>query len=120
MMGCFDQFLIGMLAALLYHQGRNRLKQRAGLLLPMALVVVLLNSVLQARYASYFLPQPKQLFRISWSTQEAVGWACLITTYQPGSLRWPGWLERLLRRGGEISLALYLLHSDLHRQRHRR
>jgi peptidoglycan/LPS O-acetylase OafA/YrhL len=111
LVGRFDQFLIGMLAAVLYTPRREWIKARTGVLLPLALLAVLFNSMLQARYASYFLPQPKQLFWISWSTQEALGWACLITTYQASSFRWPDWLERLLRRGGEISYSFYLLHG---------
>lgn len=111
LVGRFDQFLIGMLAALLYQRHREWLGRHGHLLLGIAVCLVVLNSGLQARYASYFLPQPKQLFWVTWSMQEAAGWAFFIIAWTSANLRLPAWLERLLQRGGEISFSFYLLHG---------
>lgn len=109
-LGRFDQFLVGMLAAQLVTAHRDW-ALRHGALLWAGAFLVPLNSFLQARYASYFLDDPHQAFWITWSTQEAIGWALLIVAYQVAGPRWPAWLERLLRRGGEISFSFYLLHG---------
>ena len=111
LVGRFDQFLIGMLAAQLFTKHAGWLARHGGKLLWVAVVVVPLNSAIQAHYASYFLPVAKKAFWITWSLQEAVGWALLIVAYQSAAPRWPGWLERGLLRGGEISFSFYMLHG---------
>lgn len=63
------------------------------------------------RRASFFLPQPRQLFWLFWPTLEALGWASVICTY----VNWRGvmWakLGGALERAGEISYSLYLWHG---------
>jgi peptidoglycan/LPS O-acetylase OafA/YrhL len=111
LVGRFDQFLIGMLAALLYQRHRERLTRIGLPLLAAALLMVFVDSALQAKYASYFLTVPKQRFWIFWSMLEASGWALLITAWQAAPLRVPARLDKLLCRGGEISFSFYLLHG---------
>jgi peptidoglycan/LPS O-acetylase OafA/YrhL len=111
LVGRFDQFLIGMLAAQLFTKHAGWLARHGGKLLWVAVVVVPLNSAIQAHFASFFLPVAKKAFWITWSLQEAVGWALLIVAYQSAAPRWPGWLERGLLRGGEISFSFYMLHG---------
>lgn len=111
LVGRFDQFLIGMLAAVLFVRHRARLARFGLPLLGVAAVAVVLNSALQARYASYFLPAPKQAFWVVWSMFEASGWALLIAAWQLAPVRVPARLDRLLCRGGEISFSFYLLHG---------
>jgi peptidoglycan/LPS O-acetylase OafA/YrhL len=110
LLGRLDQFLIGMLAAQLAAARwaapvlRGWWVAGAG-----ALLFVLLE--LQARRASYFLPQPRQLFWLFWPTVEAAAWAAVVATYA----YWRGSLQRtvaaVLERAGEISFSLYLWHG---------
>jgi peptidoglycan/LPS O-acetylase OafA/YrhL len=111
LVGRFDQFIIGMLAAMLYSRHKEVLKKYGVLLLPLAMVVVVINSALQARYASFFLVQPKQVFWIFWSMLEACGWALFITAWVSSMFTLPKWLDRFMRRGGEISFSFYLMHT---------
>jgi peptidoglycan/LPS O-acetylase OafA/YrhL len=111
LLGRFDQFLIGMLAAVLYVRHKDKVSRMGLPLLLGAVVIVYLNSAVQAKYASYFLPAPKQVFWIFWSMLEAAGWALLIVAWQVAPVRLPRWLDRLLCRGGEISFSFYLLHG---------
>jgi peptidoglycan/LPS O-acetylase OafA/YrhL len=110
LIGRFDQFVVGMLAAQLYQEYGGWVARHRGLMWVSALAVPL-NSAIQSHFASYFLPDPNQPFWITWSLQESIGWALLIVAYQAGAPRWPQWVERKLRRGGEISFSFYLLHG---------
>jgi len=110
--GRFDQFLIGMLAAMLFDRHSIALKRRVWPL-PAAVVLVYANSVAQAHYAP-FNPALKSVYWIFWSMQESGGWACLIVGWlaYPKQLL-PVWLERVLTHGGKISFSFYLLHMAL-------
>jgi peptidoglycan/LPS O-acetylase OafA/YrhL len=111
LVGRFDQFLIGMLAACVYARYRATLQRFGGMWLLAATLLVLLNSMVQGRYASLFLPEPKQAFWITWSMQESAAWAMFIMAWLAADLRKPQWLSRLLQQGGEISFSFYLLHA---------
>ena len=111
LVGRFDQFLMGMLAALLYIRHKEALSRRGTTLLLIGVVVVFINAAVQARYASFFLVQPKQVFWIFWSMLEAGGWALFITSWISAKFELPNWLDRLMRRGGEISFSFYLMHA---------
>jgi peptidoglycan/LPS O-acetylase OafA/YrhL len=87
------------------------LKKYGVLLLSVAVVVVVINSALQARYASFFFPQPKQVFWIFWSMLEACGWALFITAWASSMFVIPKWLDRFMLRGGELSFSFYLMHA---------
>lgn len=112
--GRFDQFLIGMLAAMVYHQERVRLRLHAlapWLLLAAAALVVCEMAALH-RYAP-FGAAPKSAFWIFWSMAESAGWAAFILAWVSFEPRLPGPLDRLLRHGGKVSFSFYLLHMAL-------
>lgn len=108
--GRFDQFLIGMLAALLYQRHRALLHRLAPWLLPLAAIGVFMNSALQAHFASFADPIPKSPFWIGWSMLESGGWAFFIMAWVAFDKALPAWLERTLCHGGKISFSFYLLH----------
>jgi peptidoglycan/LPS O-acetylase OafA/YrhL len=107
--GRFDQFLIGMIAAMLYQQQRAALHRHAAWLLPLALLAAVCNSALQARFAS-FGAQPHSAYWIIWSTLESGAWAGVILAWVSFGKALPAWLERPLNHGGKISFSFYLLH----------
>ena len=99
------------LAAMLYSRFKDILSRRGTLLLLVASIVVFVNSAVQARYASFFLPNQKQVFWIFWSMLEAGGWALFITGWVSANFALPKWLDRFMLRGGEISFSFYLMHA---------
>lgn len=107
--GRFDQFLIGMLAAMLFAQHHAVLRRHAPWLLPIAVALAVCNSALQAQVAS-FVPASRQPFWIVWSLMESTVWAGVILAWVSFSRALPGWLERTLNHGGKISFSFYLLH----------
>ena len=107
--GRFDQFLIGMLAALLYQRHQAVLQRYAPLLLPVAAVLAVCSSALQAHIAP-FVPQQHSQFWVVWSLLESSVWACVILAWVSFKPALPSWLERVLNHGGKISFSFYLLH----------
>jgi len=107
--GRFDQFLIGMLAGQLFQRHAAALRRHADWLLPLALVVVVGDSALQA-YVARFNTIAHSAFWIYWSMLESAGWALLIMAWVAWERPLPGWLERTLCHGGKISFSFYLLH----------
>ena len=109
LLGRLDQFLVGMLAAQLAANYKLRAIRGAWVFAAVAVMWALLEW--QMRRASFFLPQPRQLFWLFWPTLEALGWASVICTY----VNWRGvmWakLGGALERAGEISYSLYLWHG---------
>jgi peptidoglycan/LPS O-acetylase OafA/YrhL len=110
--GRFDQFLIGMLGAMLYHDRKPAWARHSRWLLPLALLLVVGNSALQARVAPLNV-LPRSAFWIGWSMLESAGWALFILSW----VSWPGRvrpaLQRLLNHGGKISFSFYLLHMGM-------
>ncbi len=109
--GRFDQFLIGMLAAFVYRRHHARLHRAGWWLLPLASIAVVVNGALQATYASFFSENPKQVFWITWSMQESTVWATFILAWVSTDFKKPAWLAVALRQGGQISFSFYLLHA---------
>lgn len=112
LVGRFDQFLIGMLAALLYQRHAALLKRWSGVLLALAAALVLCNTALEATLAP-FEPYTHKPFWITWSLQESLGWSCLIVAWVAFERPLPGWLERVLAHGGRVSFSFYLLHMGV-------
>ena len=110
--GRFDQFLIGMLAAMLYRDRGQWLHRHAFWLLPVAALGVIANSALQGQLAS-FGAAPKSQFWIIWSTLESAGWASFILAWMAFDKGLPAWLSRILCHGGKISFSFYLLHMAM-------
>ena len=107
--GRFDQFIIGMLAAMLYQRGAAWLERHGAWLVPLALLLAVANSAAQAHVAP-FNAQPKSLFWIGWSMQESAVWALVIVAWVGFTRTLPAWLERALCHGGQVSFSFYLLH----------
>jgi peptidoglycan/LPS O-acetylase OafA/YrhL len=110
--GRFDQFIVGMLAAMCFRRHAPLLQRHARWLLPVMAVGVFGNSAMQAHYAA-FEAVPKSPFWIVWSLIESTGWACFIMAWLAAGLRLPAWLERVLNQGGKISFSFYLLHMAM-------
>jgi len=107
--GRFDQFLIGMLAALFMARHGGALRRHADWLLPLAVLLVVGDSALQS-HVSKFNVDPHSKFWIFWSLLESSGWACLILCWLSWGRQLPAWLDQLLCHGGKISYSFYLLH----------
>jgi peptidoglycan/LPS O-acetylase OafA/YrhL len=110
--GRFDQFLIGMLAAMFYARHAGTLQRWAPLLVLAAGLLVAVDTALMHRVAS-FLNAPRSPFWIVWSMIESGGWALFILGWVAFRPRLPGGVERLMNHGGKISFSFYLLHMGL-------
>jgi peptidoglycan/LPS O-acetylase OafA/YrhL len=110
--GRFDQFLIGMAAAMLHARWRAPLARFAPVLLAASVALVMWDTALMHRLAP-FGATPKSSFWIWWSLLESLGWAALIVAWVSFAPRLPGPLERALGQGGKVSFSFYLLHMGL-------
>ena len=112
--GRFDQFLIGMLAAMLYQQPRirGRLHAFSPWLLLISFALVVCDTAALHRYAP-FGATPKSVFWIFWSMIESLGWAVFILAWVSFQPRLPAAIERVLCHGGKVSFSFYLLHMGL-------
>ncbi|MGJ7914373.1 acyltransferase family protein [Massilia sp. LXY-6] len=110
--GRFDQFLIGMLAAMVYREHRAQLHRFAPWLLLAAAVLVVADTAAMHRLAP-FGAAPKSGFWIFWSMLESLGWAAVIVAWVAFEPRLPGLVDRVLCQGGKISFSFYLLHMGL-------
>jgi peptidoglycan/LPS O-acetylase OafA/YrhL len=110
--GRFDQFLIGMTAAMLHRRWQPQLARFALPLLLASVALVMWNTALMHRIAP-FGAAPKSSFWIYWSMLESAGWAALILAWVSLAARLPGPLERALGQGGKVSFSFYLLHMGL-------
>ena len=111
LVGRFDQFLVGMLAAIAYDRLKPALERHGKPLLAGALVLVFLGAAFQARWLSYFSAEPKQPLGVIWGTVEALLWAGVVISYLAARLPWPTWLGRALGKGGEWSFSFYMWHA---------
>lgn len=107
--GRFDQFLVGMAAALLMVRWRDTLRRLAPVLAPLALLLAVANSALQAGQAP-FLPDGRSAFWIVWPTLESAVWSLVILSWVSLDKRLPQLFERVIVHGGKISFSFYLLH----------
>lgn len=110
--GRFDQFLIGMAAAMLLQGRRARLQEFAPLLLAAASAVVVCTTALMHTVAP-FGGAPRSSFWIWWSMLESAGWAFFIVAWVSFQRRLPGAIERALCHGGKVSFSFYLLHMGV-------
>lgn len=113
--GRFDQFLIGMMAAMCYDRFGARLVRLAPLVTLLGLALVMFNAAWLNRVASFLTMQadPHARFWITWSLLESAGWALLILGWIAFQPRLPSLVERFLNHGGKISFSFYLLHMGL-------
>lgn len=111
LIGRIDQFLLGMAFAHIYFHYHGRIRKYGALLFPLALLLVFANSFVQAKYFSYFLPEPNQKLWITWSFQEALGWGSLVLGYMLLPVKIPGFLDKFMSDVGKVSYSFYLLHA---------
>ncbi|QJE00714.1 acyltransferase [Massilia forsythiae] len=110
--GRFDQFLAGMLAAMLYRRHRAGLHRHAPWLLAPAAALVIAGSAALHRFAP-FGGSPAAPLWIFWSLFESFGWAWFILAWAAFEPRLPRPLERMLCHGGKVSFSFYLLHMGM-------
>lgn len=111
LVGRFDQFVWGMLAAMVWQRHGQRLARLGSWPLALSALAVFAALALQGRYASFFLPQPKQAAWIWWSGIEGLLWSAFVITYMSAAMRIPARLDRWLATGGEWSFSFYMWHT---------
>lgn len=111
LLGRMDQFLIGMLAAMLYLKLRQAHRLSHWIWLPLALLCLWSGVGVMARFFSYQSTLQQDPFWVIWPTLEALLWAGVILTYLCSSIRVPNLLNRLLELMGQVSYSWYLLHA---------
>lgn len=111
LVGRFDQFLIGMLAALAYAQFRTTLERWGKWLFIAAILLALILTGLQARWVSFLAPEPKQPLGIIWGMVEAGVWGFFVVAYLSARLHLPARVDHALARGGEWSFSFYMWHT---------
>lgn len=112
--GRFDQFIIGMIAAMVYARHSARLHRLAPWLVLGSIAIVMWNTAQMQRIASFSAgTSPHAQLWIVWSMIESAGWALLILGWTAFRPRLPSIVERVLSHGGKISFSFYLLHMAL-------
>lgn len=109
LIGRFDQFLIGMLAAQLTNH-RRATPRLSRLLLAAGAVAIITMVWVQGRHAPLASFQPRQPLWVVWGMIEATCWAIFIVGYSRARIPWPPVVAKWLQRGGELSYSLYLTH----------
>jgi len=104
--GRIDQFLLGMMAAIVLLRGALARRVLRALLLPAA---ALAFAMLAGLHALGGWPVDAW-WKVLWPTVEGAVWAVVIVCYIGGGDIWPAALSALLCALGEISFSIYLLH----------
>jgi peptidoglycan/LPS O-acetylase OafA/YrhL len=110
--GRFDQFLIGMLAAMLLQRHRARAQALAPWLLLLAMALVVYDTA-RLHVLAPFGDETRKPFWIWWSLIESSGWALFTVAWVSFKPRLPAFAERALCHGGKVSFSFYLLHMAL-------
>ncbi|HEY8359600.1 MAG TPA: acyltransferase [Ramlibacter sp.] len=111
LVGRFDQFLIGMVGALVYAGQRTKLEQHGRWILPIAALLTYGAICIQARWFSLQAPDHGHSFWLLWPSVEAALWGSVLLGYLGARLELPVWLNQVLSRGGEMSFSLYMWHA---------
>jgi len=111
LLGRMDQFLIGMMAAMVYQRALQAGWLRHWLWLPASLLLVWAGVGAMAHFFSYQAPEQQQPWWILWPTLEALIWAGVTLAYLCTSLQLPNLLAKLLGLMGQVSYSWYLLHA---------
>lgn len=109
--GRFDQFLIGMLAADIYSQRRHWFHANGRLLLALAIALVFAGVTAQARWFSLYADNKHEPIWVIWGSIEAALWGFVVVGYVSANIVWPSWMETALRKGGEASFSFYMWHA---------
>jgi peptidoglycan/LPS O-acetylase OafA/YrhL len=108
MLGRFDQFAIGILAATWYFRRGQR--QTSPVHLGLAIMAVLAGLQWLAVWGGYQRGEKSPLW-IIWDTVEGVMWAYLVVSYLTCRVELPRWWDQLLSRLGQLSFSIYVFHS---------
>ena len=111
LVGRFDQFLIGMLAAIFYRRKKAMLERFGKHVFLFAALLVFLGAAVQARWLSFLSLEPKQPLGVVWGSLEASIWAGFVVAYLAAQFRFPRLVAFGLMRGGEWSFSLYMWHA---------
>lgn len=111
LLGRLDQFLIGMLAAMLYVKLESKGWLQHWIWLLLAVFMVWLGVGLMARFSSYQGVEQHEPFWIFWPTLEALLWAGVVLAYLCSSAKVPDLLNRFMELMGQVSYSWYLLHA---------
>jgi peptidoglycan/LPS O-acetylase OafA/YrhL len=104
--GRLDQFLLGMLCAIVFVRYR-RFADALGYLFPLGVALVLGCMVWFNRLGS--LPVQGKRYLI-WPTVDGIVWGFFLLSYLPVSRRVPRLLSRVIAFAGECSFSVYLTH----------
>jgi peptidoglycan/LPS O-acetylase OafA/YrhL len=111
LLGRIDQFLIGMLAAIIYI-GNQKSKILESSWMPiLALVLVWAGVGAMAYFFSYQSSLQKSPWWVIWPTVEALLWATLIVSYLASKINIPNFMNTGMEAIGQVSYSLYLLHA---------
>lgn len=113
LVGRFDQFLWGMVAAVVWQRRQAWLELYGRWALPAALLTVWGCLAWMAQHASYFSQDRQQPVWVVWGTVEALAWAFVVLAYLGARVAWPTFLMRALNHGGTWSYSIYLWHAPL-------
>lgn len=111
LLGRMDQFLIGMMAAMVYQQVKERGMLQQWYWLPLSLFVAWGGVGAMAHFFSYQAPLQQEPWWVVWPTVEALIWASVTLAYLCTSLQAPRLVEKLLGLMGQVSYSWYLLHA---------
>lgn len=111
LLGRLDQFIIGMMGAMVYSKFKtvNTFKHWYWLLI--AIVLCWGGIGIMAHDFSYQSSLQKDPFWIFWPTIEAFLWLSVVVTYLLSSIVLPKSLNQILNLMGQISYSWYLLHA---------
>jgi peptidoglycan/LPS O-acetylase OafA/YrhL len=108
--GRIDQFLIGMMAAVLWFRLRSEQRASVARFLPFSIILVLFVLTVFNQLGGY---PAEGGWRVIWSTVEAVMWGAFILTFIASGGVKGRWFGTPLTMVGEISFSIYLLHWPL-------
>jgi peptidoglycan/LPS O-acetylase OafA/YrhL len=109
--GRMDQFLIGMLCAIIYVR-MNLFMDRLKYLFPVGLAATL-GWLVEFNQNGGFHWQGDPRVLILWPTADGLAWGLFMLTYLPLARHLPKLFGRVLARAGECSFSVYLLHFPL-------
>ncbi len=111
LLGRLDQFLIGMLAAMVYQYCRERALLTSAVWPVLAALLVWGGVGLMAAQFSYQAAGQQEPWWIIWPTMEALLWAFMVLTYLCTQASLPRVLSRCLELMGQVSYSWYLMHA---------
>jgi peptidoglycan/LPS O-acetylase OafA/YrhL len=110
-LGRIDQFLIGMIAAMLYVRSVSRKRCQHWIWFLLAVIMVWAGVGVMAGLSSYQAKEQHDFFWAIWPTIEALLWAGVVITYLSCTVKIPKVFSNVLEVMGKVSYSWYLLHG---------